>query len=470
MKVAVCVKQVNGELNPFDACALESALSIENSEITVISMGPSQTAGMLKALTRLGIHRAILLTDVAFAGADTLATSYVLSLALKKVDPELVICGRQSVDGDTAQVGPCLSKMLGYSLITNVMCIHSIGEGITCTSRMGEESVKFPALITIEKINTLRFPSIRAKTKEVEIWTAKDINADRDRCGLKGSPTRVLSTYEYNTGKRKCVFIRPEELMSVVNASRSKPRNEIGIKQSDVKLNEVWTVGEGLEQVALAIAKKVKAIGKEQPETIARLASEYRPEVILWSSDLWGRRNAPITAAILNTGLCADCTQLETDGKRLFMYRPAYGGSLMAKIECRTKPQMATVRTAAKTDEDVIVAGGKGVIDSFDLIKEFAVKIGAGIGASRGLVDTGLAPYDVQIGLTVRSVCPKVYIACGISGSIQHTCAIEQSGTVIAINRDKDARIFEYADYGIVGDAGEILAPFNTSKKQRYVV
>lgn len=457
MKAAVCVKQVDGELNPFDACALESALGMENAEITVVSMGKPQVADMLKALTRLGVHRAILLSDAAFAGADTLATSYVLALALKKIDPDLVICGRQSVDGDTAQVGPCLSQMLGCPLITNVMRIHSVSDKITCSSRMGEESVMLPALITVEKINTLRFPSIRAKAKEIEIWTAEDINADKDRCGLKGSPTRVLDTYESNAGKRKCVFIRPDELLAVVRASRNKIRSEIETRQSSVKFDEVWTVGEGLEQAASAIARKVKSLGKASPEIVAKLASEHKPEVILWNSDLWGRRNAPIAAAMLNTGLCADCTLLETDGKRLYMYRPAYGGSLIAKVECRTQPQMATVRTAVRSGEDIIVAGGKGAIGSFDLMKEFAEKIGAGIGASRGLVDTGLAPYEIQIGLTGRNVCPKVYIACGISGSVQHTCAIEQAGTVIAINRDKNARIFEYADYGIVGDVGESL-------------
>jgi len=337
------------------------------------------------------------------------------------------------------------------------MSILSVGDKISCSSRLGEESAILPALITVEKINTLRFPSIRAKAKEVEIWTSQDINADKDRCGLKGSPTRVLATYESNSGKRKCAFIRPDELMAVVNASRNKISEKMDIKHSSAKFDEVWTVGEGLEQVASTVAHKVKSLGKASPESVAKMALEQKPEVILWNSDLWGRRNAPIAAAILNTGLCADCTHLETDGKRLYMYRPAYGGSLIAKVECRTQPQMATVRTVVKSGEDIIVAGGKGAIDSFDLMKEFAKKIGAGIGASRGLVDTGLAPYEIQIGLTGRNVCPKVYIACGISGSVQHTCAIEQAGTVIAINRDKNARIFEYADYGIVGDVGESL-------------
>lgn len=461
MRIVVCVKQVNGELNPFDACALEAALRIENADITVISMGRPQVADMLKSLTRLGIARAILLTDNAFAGADTLATSYALALAIKKLAPDLVICGRQSVDGDTAQVGPCLSQMLDFSLITNVMEIQkidNIDRKIYCTSRMGRESVKLPALITVERINTLRFPSIRAKTKEVEIWDADDIGADKNRCGLKGSPTRVLKTYESSLGKRKCTFIKPDQLMDVINNSRLRSRHDIEIKDSEIKLDEVWTIGEGLEKVGLTIAHKVKAIGMQPVEKIADLAKKHNPKVILWSADLWGRRNAPILAAMLETGLCADCTHLETDGEKLYMYRPAFGGSLMAKIECNTYPQMATVRTVTESKDEIIVAGGRGAKDNFDLIRNFAKKINAGLGASRSLVDMGIAPYEMQIGLTGKSINPKIYIACGISGAVHHTCAIEQAGTIIAINTDKDARIFDYADYGIVGDMKKCLA------------
>ena len=146
---------------------------------------------------------------------------------------------------------------------------------------------------------------------------------------------------------------------------------------------------------------------------------------------------------------CADCTMLETDGENLIMYRPAQGGNITAKIKCVTKPQMATVRT--KTESfDIVVSGGKCVSDSIDKLYELAESLGAEIGASRGLVDMNKTPYDKQIGLTGKTVSPKIYIAIGISGTIHHTCAIEGSTTVIAINPDKDARIFEYADFGII--------------------
>ena len=109
---------------------------------------------------------------------------------------------------------------------------------------------------------------------------------------------------------------------------------------------------------------------------------------------------------------------------------------------------MATVRTKAESS-DIIVSGGKGVIDQIDAVKDFAQSLNADFCASRGLVDAGQAEYECQVGLTGKMVSPKIYIAIGISGAVHHTCAIEGADTVVAINPDKDARIFEYADYGI---------------------
>ena len=185
------------------------------------------------------------------------------------------------------------------------------------------------------------------------------------------------------------------------------------------------------------------------PEEIAQKVKEEKPDVILWNADLWGRKNAPIVAAMLDTGLCADCTMLETDGNDLIMYRPAHGGNITAKIKCLTKPQMATVRTKSESS-DIIVSGGKGVADNIEKLEELAIMLNAELGASRGLVDMNKMPYDRQVSLTGKTVSPKIYIAIGISGAIHHTCAIEGSGTIIAINPVKDARIFEYADYGII--------------------
>ena len=209
MKILVCIRQgLDGEINPFDACAYEAALQIKDAQINIISMGPLSAKDFLLRLTRLGAERAILLSDKAFAGADTLATAYALALAVKRLKPDLVFCGRQTLVGDTAQTGPMLSVLADLSLITNVMSIDSIDESITCTTRdLGVQTVKLPSLITVERINNLRLPSILSKQGEVEIWSAEDLQADPTKCGLAGSPTRVLKTFENHSGKRKCEFI-----------------------------------------------------------------------------------------------------------------------------------------------------------------------------------------------------------------------------------------------------------------------
>ena len=448
MNITVCMKIANGEPNPFDEAALECALRI-GGNITVISMCPQSARPVLQRMTRLGV-RAVLVSDPVFAGSDTLATAYILSRAIEKTEPNLILCGRQSVDGDTAQVGPCLATLMNIPVITNVMEQPKLGEAVQCRTRMGEEAAALPCLLTIERIHTLRFPRIGSRAGEVEIWDNSVLQADTNRCGSCGSPTRVLKTFENKKGQRKCKFIQRDELLPLIERLKSEDRQaREGDVSAENKLKEAWTVGELKE--ARDIAESVVVIEETDPEKIAALAREKQPEVILWNADLWGRKNAPITAALLQTGLCADCTALETDGERLFMYRPARSGSVTAKIECRTNPQMATVRAETQSG-DIVVAAGKGVKDGIERLRRFAKSIGAETGASRGLVDLGGAPYSEQIGLTGKSVSPKIYIAVGISGAVHHTCAIENAGTIIAINPDKNARIFEYVDYGIVGE------------------
>ncbi len=454
MRIIVCVKQVaSGELNPFDACALECALRIPDAEITLLSMGRKNVADMLTSLTRLGNVKGVLLSDMAFAGADTLATGYALSLAAKKLNPDLIICGRQTVDGDTAQTGSVLSAMMGFPIITNVMSIDELNNDcVCCTTRLGNEKAGLPAVITVERINDLRLPSIRSKTKEVVVWSADDIGADKSRCGLAGSPTKVVKSFENTSGKRRCTFITPQQLDNVLSeALKKKPESLQNIK-SDVKLKNVWIVSEKPREMAETIAETITVIEKDTAENIAKLIIDKKPDVVLWPSDIWSRRTAPLVSAILNTGLCADCTALETDGENLFMYRPAFSGNVIAKIVCTTKPAMATVRTKEDGVSDIIVSAGKGVKDCYDKVKAFANKYNAELSASRGLVDLGFVPYEQQVGLTGKTVAPSVYIACGISGAVHHIVGMEQSGTVIAINPDKQAPIFEYADYGIVAD------------------
>ena len=460
MRIVVCVKQsVSGELNSFDACAYEAALRIPGSEVILLSMGPKKTVDLLHSLTRLGAKRAILLSDSAFAGADTLATSYTLSLALHKLEPDLVLCGRQTMDGDTGQVGPSLAMVCGFGLITNVLSIDSVGTTVSCTTRDGKEEASLPAVLTVERINTLRLPSIRSKPGTVEIMTAADLGADLNRCGTKGSPTKVLRAFENQMDKRKCRFIEPTQLQEIISLSLEKKAQALSSQViAEKKLRHIWVIGEKPIEMARTTSDDITVIPPSDADTIARLAMEQKPSAILWASDRWSKRTAPQVAAILQTGLCADCTQLETDGTALFMYRPAFSGNVIAKIKCTTLPQMATVRTPEENVSDMVVSVGNGAKHCLGSIRAFADLSGAELAASRLVVDGGILPYFMQVGLTGKTVSPSVYLAVGISGAVHHIAGMKSSGTVIAINPDRNAPIFEYADYGIVARAEDVFS------------
>lgn len=459
MKIAVCVRQgLDGDINPFDACAYEAALRVQGAEITLVSMGPLSAKDFLLNLTRLGAKKAILLSDAAFAGADTLATAYALSLAIRNIAPDLVFCGRQTLVGDTAQTGPMLSVLLGTDLITNVMSIDEIGERISCTTRdLGVQTVSLPALLTVERIHNLRLPSIMSRLGEVQVLTAADIGADTEKCGLAGSPTRVVKTFENTSGKRKCQFIAADMLQDVIRQGVQKGRERVTVcAASDKKMQGVCIVGEAPRPFAETVSDDITVLPVSDAQTLAKEITQRSPRAVIWGSDALSKKLSAQVAAMLQLGLCADCTLLETDGEQLYMYRPALSGSVIAKIISRTVPAMATVRTTTGA-ADIVVAAGFGAKDSLDAVKAFANSLSAELAATRKMVDNDFLPYTMQVGLTGKTVSPPVYIALGISGAVHHIAGLQKAGTVIAVNTDKDAPIFEYADYGIIGDIADVL-------------
>ncbi|MBO5089515.1 MAG: FAD-binding protein [Clostridia bacterium] len=459
MKIVVCIRQgLDGEINPFDACAYEEALKI-GGEITLLSMGPLTARDFLLRLTRLGAKKAILLSDKAFAGADTLATAYTLALAIEKLKPDYIFCGRQTLVGDTAQTGPMLSVYAKTNIITNVMGVLAANESeITCKTRdYGEITATVPALLTVERINNLRLPSIRSKMGEVEVWTAKDINADLNRTGLTGSPTRVLETKENLSGRRRCKYITADELSTVISESLKKSTEKVVENTTDgEKLKKVFCVGQAPLEYAKAVCENPTVISLDTVDKMAEFIKNEKPDAVIWGSDSLSKQISAQVAAMLNLGLCADCTSLQTDGQILYMVRPALAGSVVAKIKSITTPAMATVRTTQNDMANILVAAGFGVKENLDKVKTFAESIGADLVTTRKMVDNDFFPYEKQVGLTGKTVAPSVYIALGVAGVVHHIVGMQRAGTVIAINPDKDAPIFDYADYGIIANFEDI--------------
>lgn len=300
----------------------------------------------------------------------------------------------------------------------------------------------------------------------------------------------------------------------------TKLASQLGVQLSAVIFGENiedaarTLIAHGADNVYLVDHPSLKDFNDETYSDIfVQLIKTYKPEIVLMGATTYGRSLAPRVSSRLNTGLTADCTSLEIDSEKriLLQTRPAFGGNLMATIICPNhRPQMSTVRpkvmkaiepdykrngeiikpdviipgeTKIKvkevvnnlcevvnlTEADIIVSAGRGIGDPKNIkyVEELARVLGAAVGASRAVVDAGWIDYSHQVGQTGKTVGPKVYIACGISGSVQHLAGMSSSDTIIAINNNPEAPIFKVATYGIVGDVLEILPALTTEFKKQ---
>jgi electron transfer flavoprotein alpha subunit len=583
-------------LNPLDLHALTFAERLADGDpdahTVFLTMGPPMAREVLvECLSRVP-GEAVLLTDNAFAGADTGATAYSLACAIRRIERELfdgsrdyvIVTGMQSVDGDTAQVPPQIAEELGIDHIAYAKGL--VKEPRLAVRRIAAEGVedvhpiRWPVLITVTACTDPLYRSFartrEARHAEIHEWTAKSVDADPTRIGLKGSWTQVYRLFSPSEDRPKtCEYVHnPAELIGKIAARYQKaaPGAQLDADEGyalDGKEpsyhGEFWIFaereGDGVRSVSLELVGKARRLADtlgekvgavlpcdaagdrpaqliaagadtvyvlEHPllgsfdpmvhkHAIADLVRERQPQVMLFGASPLGRELAPRVAYACRSGLTADCTRLEigdfSKGTTnlvgiLKQTRPALGGNVMATIMTKDSPsQMATVRpgvfkvpvpdttrtgevlrmpvelSAAEVgleavpvesfaskvsirDAEIVVAGGHGFRSRADFdtyLQPLAVGLGRLLGAetkvaaSRMAVEDGFTTHDYQVGQTGQTVQPRLYVAIGISGAVQHITGMQGSEIVVAINKDPKARIFNYADFGVVGDIETVV-------------
>lgn len=353
--------------------------------------------------------------------------------------------------------------------------------------------------------------------------------ACKDACRLKAiiieKPEETVLAFDVKDYKGVWVFIeqkkgqvqsvsyellgKAQELAKKLNCQVSAVL--LGYNLDDQLERLIW---QGADNIYLVQAPELSNF-QDEPYTniLVKLIQKYKPEILLCGATAIGRSLISRVAVKIKAGLTADCTGLDIEPERkiLLQTRPAFGGNIMATIiTANHRPQMATVRHkvmqpmnpdqrrkgkiireqfdnavyASRTklldiveevesliniaEADIIVSGGRGLAgkENFKILQELAAVLGAAVGASRAAVDSGWMPYSHQVGQTGRTVAPKIYIACGISGQVQHLVGMQSSNIIVAINKDPDAPIFKVATYGIVGDLFQIVPALSNKFKQ----
>lgn len=376
-------------MNAYDRRALEEAIRIkENSgaEVEVASMGPPQASIMLNESLRMGADRAFLISDRKFGGSDTWATSYILSKFIQTRNPDLVLAGRYSLDGETSQVPPETATMLNMNFFSNVAKIEFKDNAVEIRQE-SEEGIRYietrlPLLLSVsEKINRARKvdENVPDMTHRIVTVDSRELNLDFD--GSKQSLTVVDGTESVSNQRKSMMIDKDAAIKLVIDHIRNRkiqdtvPKvevnqdfskgNVLGIALGDPLIS--MEIASRLNEIATKEKFKVIMAGNVDPATLSgmtaseyiylngddifsiaaevnKIISEKMPEFILFPSNSVGRDVAGIIAATKSLGLTADCVDIRYENGKLIQFKPAFGGGIVARIYSRTKPEMATVR------------------------------------------------------------------------------------------------------------------------------
>ncbi len=350
----------------------------------------------------------------------------------------------------------------------------SMSPTVVESTEIVESKRRVSFLKSIDEINKMIMDKLQSGKENTDFVLQDPPDADHDKFALVVSAGDARVTYEI-AGKLSSLGV--ENNHAVVVAGQQVPQNFAGLSCNEY------------------IHIKTDSLTAYTDE-IEKIIRNRKPEYVVFPSNVKGREMAAAVAAKFEIGLTADCVDLKLENNRLIQFKPAFGGGMVARITTKTKPEMATVRPGifrlAKTDKKfkvssiepdsnypdipvssqkvesqfkplqgarIVVGIGKGLIkkDNVALAMEFASRIGAAIGGTRPIIDLNWLPRQQQIGLTGYSISPDLYIAIGISGHDNHVVGTRYAKTIISINKDKSAPVFNYSDYGYISDSIEFL-------------
>ena len=610
MKIAVCAKYVPvvsrirfdyeqktiiregvpSEVNSFDMLGIVRAVELKSGgvdEVVAVSMGPPQARDGLLQCLAMGADRGTLISDRALAGSDTLATARALALTLAREEPDLVICGRNSSDSETGQVGPEVAELMDLPHISQVSKLDYRPDSNTIVVRRDTDEgyqvleCQLPALVCVtEGVAEEQFPTrdgmAEAQTKPLDEVSCADLTTDLSQFGVEGSPTWV-DDIRLIEPSRLGVIVEEED----PEAAAKQVADQLAARLAELDAGSgealasgpfprfpdnremsIWVVAEttrsGLRRVTLEMLGKAREltsitqsevvavlVGSPQDGLVNELTSggadrvlvldntgkgpvwaravvqalcsalqEASPYAVLFAATADGRDLAARVAAALSLGLTGDAIDLEIDDQgRLVQLKPALGGNVVAPILSKTLPNLVTLRAGLLepiepetgitpvveqvdvpefqgpesrlleediqedlgsielTQAQVVMGVGMGIggPEALPEVRELAASIGATLATTRDVVHAGWLPHQIQVGISGRTIGPKVYIAVGIRGAFNHTVGIQKAGIIVAVNQMRRHTIFRASDFGIVGDWQTFLPPLIEALKPTLV-
>ncbi len=557
------------EINPYCRRALRKAVDIaQGSEgrSVVITMGPPQAEEALREALAVGADEAILVSDPILAGSDTLATSRVLAEVLVREGPfDLVLCGLNSVDADTGQVGPEVAELLGSAFVSGARTLE-VEEGwlqARCERDDGwrDVVVELPAVVsvaerlckpakaTLEQCHQISRSRIRrlctadlgvgpwgGVASPTRVGSTRLVEVQRDRHRIDGHPDELADQVVEFLMTRGVLgsTCDPSGLGVVPDPSGSDDGSPIGVLLEPERPTLNRELLASAARLAHVRQARVCALGFEElevsqlaswgadsvgvvllPTTVEELCApcvvdwvrETAPVTVLGPSTSWGREVMGRAAARLGVGLTGDAVAIEDLGGQVVYWKPAFGGQLLAAITCTSSTGLATlrpgvtpllvprkaeavsvvpldrhvgpgrVRVLAQERDDAlsvitrartVVGVGLGVAaEDYSLLEPLLKMLDAELAATRKVTDRGWLPRSSQLGVTGASIAPALYIAFGVSGSFNHMIGVRQASTVVAVNIDPHAPIFDQADLCVVADWRELVNPMTDTLVQR---